>query len=95
MLNIATCAAAALALMLAFNYVAPADASFAYRDVSSSASLQQVNRAEKGDRIMATRASTEKEKPARRQKILVGCDPAFSNLSAYARNDNFAARCLA
>lgn len=93
MLNIATYAAGGLALMLAFNSVAPADVAFTYRDASGAASLQQVNRAEKGDRTIPSRAASEK--PARSKKILVGCDPAFSNLAAQARNNNFAARCLA
>jgi hypothetical protein len=60
-----------------------------------------VNRTSKGDRevtiIDARTPSAVQDKPAataREQKILEGCDPAFSPLTASA-NANFAGRCVA
>jgi hypothetical protein len=56
-----------------------------------------VNRANKGDREMTARKVTNPVKtikPAEKEsKILEGCDPAFSPLTASARN-NFANRCV-
>ncbi len=84
---------AGLALVLAFEYTAPADASLAYRDVGSSVAIYQVNRTGKGDRLVPSQASIEKKTPVRSPKILAGCDAAFSNLSAYAKL-NYASRCI-
>jgi hypothetical protein len=58
-----------------------------------------VNRANKGDREtrnQAVPASTAQTKPApiaKGQKILEGCDPAFSPLTSSAKN-NYSGRCL-
>jgi hypothetical protein len=60
-----------------------------------------VNRTNKGDRgvtiLNARGPSTGQNKPAtaaKDQKILEGCDPAFSPLTASAKS-NFANRCMA
>jgi hypothetical protein len=60
-----------------------------------------VNRMNKGDRevtiLNARGPSTGQSKPAtvtKEQKILEGCDPAFSPLTASAKN-NYANRCIA
>jgi hypothetical protein len=85
-----------LAIVLASQYVVPAEATFLYRDVSPAIStLHQVNRGEKGDRLVPAANAVGKPvvAPRRPQKILVGCDPAFSNLAAHAQL-NFAARCI-
>jgi len=96
---------AGLAVLLAFEYAAPAGATLAYRDAAVPASFYVVNRAGKGDRLPAAvaRSTTrpaapqaqdkQEKKDAARAKVLVGCDPAFSNLSHHARL-NFATRCL-
>lgn len=110
---------AGLAVLLAFEYVAPAGATLAYRDVAARdmtyrdvtapASFYAVNRAGKGDRLpvaQTTRpAAPHAQRPANadrmphrvtdaaRGRILVGCDPAFSNLSHNAPL-NFATRCV-
>jgi hypothetical protein len=60
-----------------------------------------VNRTNKGDRELTVRdarvpvPAQQKRKPAAvtEPKILEGCDPAFSPLTASAKN-NFAGRCL-
>lgn len=60
--------------------------------------LTMVNRTTKGDREPAARnaqtvAKTKPVTTARDQKILEGCDPAFSPLTASAKN-NYANRCV-
>jgi hypothetical protein len=65
----------------------------------ASAGKTVVNRANKGDREprnLPVPASTAQTKPApiaKEQKILEGCDPAFSPLTSPAKN-NYAGRCL-
>jgi hypothetical protein len=65
------------------------------------AAVTVVNRANKGDReltIRDVRAPATQRVPAttaiQERKILEGCDPAFSPLTASAKS-NFASRCLA
>jgi hypothetical protein len=58
-----------------------------------------VNRSNKGDRELTVRdargpATIKPATAAKEQKILEGCDPAFSPLMSSAKN-NFANRCLA
>lgn len=55
--------------------------------------LQSVDRSNKGDRVpVATMGKNQVEQP-KPQKMLTGCDPAFSPLSAQARA-NFARSCV-
>lgn len=55
--------------------------------------LQSVDRSNKGDRVPMT--TVGKNQPEQKpQKMLTGCDPAFSPLSAQARA-NFARSCVA
>ena len=105
MYSFGTFIAAGFAALLAIEYTAPAGATLATRDILQPESYYAVtvNRAAKGDRIEIDRqpaaqpTAPAKQKPeaARvRGKIMVGCDAAFSNLSAHATL-NFASRCLA
>ena len=105
MYSFGTFIAAGFAALLAIEYTAPAGATLATRDMLQSESYYSVtvNRAAKGDRIEIDRqpaaqpAGPAKQQPeaARvRGKIMVGCDAAFSNLSAHARL-NYARSCLA
>ena len=62
--------------------------------------LTVVNRAGKGDRearpsgvTRVTARNTRPAVPGKETKILEGCDPAFSPLTASAKN-NYASRCL-
>ena len=95
--------AGGLAALLATAYVAVSAESGvgAFRPTvmePASAAQTMVNRASKGDREMTTRAARVpaivKPTAAKEQKILEGCDPAFSPLTSSAKN-NFANRCLA
>jgi hypothetical protein len=101
--------AGGLAVLLTTAYVATSAESgiSAFRPTvieAASAANTVVNRANKGDRGVATRteaaqrpATPAQNKPAtatREPKILEGCDPAFSPLTASAKS-NFASRCVA
>jgi hypothetical protein len=100
--------AGGLAALLATAYVAVSAESglSAFRPtVIEPAEVAQttiVNRTSKGDRELTMRdarvpvPAQQKRKPATvtEPKILEGCDPAFSPLTASAKN-NFAGRCLA
>lgn len=105
MYSFGTFIAAGFAALLAIEYTAPAGATLATRDMLQPESSYSVtvNRAAKGDRIeIGRQPAAEQDAPAKQQpeaarvrgKIMVGCDAAFSNLSAHARL-NFASRCLA
>ncbi|HZP74862.1 MAG TPA: hypothetical protein VFB45_01850 [Pseudolabrys sp.] len=68
----------------------------------ATASLYDVDRTHKGDRLKMLGASRDSRgqgpvapNPARSSDVPVGCDPAFSPLSSSARASNFASRCLA
>jgi hypothetical protein len=62
--------------------------------VPAGATLQYVDRSHKGDRLDMSVTSIGKrpiwKMPA---KIMLGCDPAFSPLSASAAHANFPGRC--
>ena len=62
--------------------------------VPTGATLQYVDRSRKGDRLDRAVTTIDKQrmlnKPA---KIMIGCDPAFSPLSAAAVRRNFPGRC--
>ncbi len=98
--------AGGLAALLATAYVAVSAESgtsafrpMAFEPAASASTV--VNRMNKGDRevtiLNASGPATVQNKPAtaaKEQKILEGCDPAFSPLTASAKN-NFANRCIA
>lgn len=84
--------------MLALGIIAP-PAGLGFSPVGAApaaktqAPLHIVDRANKGDRIPVTAiGKRQPEQPA--PKMLAGCDPAFSPLSASARA-NFARSCVA
>jgi hypothetical protein len=56
--------------------------------------LQSVDRTNKGDRVPVTTIGKNQPEQQKPQKMLTGCDPAFSPLSAQARA-NFARSCVA
>jgi len=62
--------------------------------VPGGTTLQYVDRSHKTDRLDIS-VSTIDKRPSTRMpaKILDGCDPAFSPLSASAPHDNFPGRC--
>jgi hypothetical protein len=92
-------------VVLALDIAAP-PAGFGFSPVGAAPSaindvmLQSVDRTNKGDRVPMTtvgknqpkndKNEAEQQKP---QKMLTGCDPAFSPLSAQARA-NFARSCI-
>jgi hypothetical protein len=95
-------AAGGLAVILAAAYIAAATESglSAFRPTviePASAGQTVVNRANKGDRetrnLPASTAQTKPAPIAKEQKILEGCDPAFSPLTSPVKN-NYAGRCL-
>lgn len=96
--------AGGLAALLATAYVAVSAESgisaFRPKVIEPAPATQTVvNRINKGDREMKTRdarrpATINPAAAANEQKILEGCDPAFSPLMSSAKN-NFANRCLA
>lgn len=104
MYGFGTFIAAGFAALLAIEYTAPAGATLATRDMLQPDTYYSVtvNRAAKSDRMEQSHPAAVPQKGSAQQpearrprgKILVGCDAAFSNLSAYARL-NYASRCLA
>lgn len=88
--------AAGVAASLALDYVsAPTNESLLTSSAVSASvvSLHTVDRTKKGDRLTPTLSRGKFIVPVREQKMLEGCDPAFSNLSSYSKM-NFAGRCL-
>lgn len=62
--------------------------------VPTGATLQYVDRRNKGDRLDRAVTVVNKRPIAKRpDKIMDGCDPAFSPLSVYASRSNFSGRC--
>lgn len=55
---------------------------------------QTVDRTNKSDRLVVPAAAGKEQKPRKSPVVLVGCEPAFSPLSASARA-NFVGRCVA
>lgn len=106
MCNLLRYSAGGLAALLATAYVAVSAESgiSAFRPLviapaPTAAAQTVVNRTKKGDRELTVRdarrpATITPAAAAKEQKILEGCDPAFSPLMAPAKN-NFANRCLA
>jgi hypothetical protein len=89
---------------MAMDFVAPPvglglAASFAGATVARGSTipmpLQQVDRTHKGDRLDIAKTVIGRRAPAPRPRMLRGCEPAFSPLTASARADNFARRCVA
>ena len=93
--------AGGLAALLTTAYVAVSAESgvgaFAPAVFEAAPAQTVVNRAGKGDRELTIRdarnSSAKKPAASREPKILDGCDPAFSPLTASAKN-NFANRCV-
>jgi hypothetical protein len=101
MRGIASYLLAGVFVVLALDIVAP-PAGFGFSPVGASPSaindvpLQSVDRSNKGDRVPVTTIGKNliKNQPEQKpQKMLTGCDPAFSPLSAQARA-NFARSCV-
>lgn len=68
--------------------------------VPAGDALQYVDRAHKGDRLNTRMTIVDKKNPTdkqeitkAREKIMDGCDPAFSPLSRSAASHNFSGRC--
>ncbi|HVZ53150.1 MAG TPA: hypothetical protein VG986_14370 [Pseudolabrys sp.] len=62
--------------------------------VPTGGALQYVDRRHKGNRLDRAVTVVNKRPLAKRpDKIMDGCDPAFSPLSVYASGSNFAGRC--
>lgn len=66
----------------------------AWPTVESGSTIQAVDRTHKGDRLRSSTTIGKQPMPAPPPVMLVGCDPAFSPLSASARA-NFPGRCIA
>lgn len=84
-------------VVLAMDMIAPLGLGLAVGagpETGSSASLQHVDRGNKGDRLLTPAATIKQPAPANRPRMMAGCDPAFSPLSLSAQA-NFAARCVA
>ena len=62
--------------------------------VKSVEIIQFVDRTNKGDRLSQPADVGQQQAPSAPPKIMIGCDPAFSPLSASARA-NVAGRCIA
>lgn len=87
---------AGLLVVLAMDFVAsPAGlgASLASTVAGQNSTIQSVDRTNKGDRIQAS-SKIGKQQQAPPRRVLVGCDPVFSPLSASAQA-NRPGRCLA
>ena len=95
MRGIASYILAGVFAVLALDIVAP-PAGLGFSSVGAAPSaindvtLQSVDRTNKGDRVPMTTIGKNQPEP---QKMLSGCDPAFSPLSAQARA-NFARSCI-
>jgi len=77
--------------------LAPQEAAVQSRSTGTE-SLQSVNRAGKGDRLMVPASTVSKPKKPDGEapkKMLAGCDPVFSPLVASAKTANYPGRCIA
>jgi hypothetical protein len=61
--------------------------------VERDAPIQTVNRTHKGNRLPVPAAAGKMQPSRPSPTIMIGCDPAFSPLSTFARA-NFAGRCI-
>jgi hypothetical protein len=97
MRNLISYLSAGALIVLALDFIAP-PIGFrlpvkAWPAVEQGAVMQSVDRSNKADRLVPAIAKRPTvTKPA---TVLVGCDPAFSPLSASARANNFPGRCVA
>jgi hypothetical protein len=66
----------------------------AWPTVQSGAIIQSVDRTHKSDMLVMPAALAKRPNMTQPAKVLVGCDPAFSPLSASA-HANFPGRCVA
>jgi hypothetical protein len=62
--------------------------------VDRDASLQFVDRTHKSDRLHAPSVIGRRQVPRKPVRVMIGCEPVFSPLSAAMRT-NFPARCIA
>lgn len=89
---------AGMLVVLAMDFVAPsAGLGLAVRAApvaELSATTQIVDRAHKGDRLSLPASAGEQKTPEQPPAVMIGCDPAFSPLSASARA-NISGRCVA
>jgi hypothetical protein len=66
----------------------------AWPAIEHGSMLQSVDRVHKGDRLRLPATVGKQQVPPKPPTVLVGCDPAFSPLSASAYA-NFSGRCVA
>jgi hypothetical protein len=66
----------------------------AWPTVEPGATMQSVDRTHKSDMLVLPSALAKRPSITKSAKVLVGCDPAFSPLSASAQA-NFPGRCVA
>jgi hypothetical protein len=66
----------------------------AWPTVQPGATIQSVDRTNKSDMLVLPAAVAKRPSITKPAKVLVGCDPAFSPLSASA-HANFPGRCVA
>jgi len=89
---------AAVLLVLALDTIAPpVGLGFdvvAWPAVDRGATFQFVDRRHKGDRLQMPKAVGQRKNQQEPLRMMIGCDPVFSPLSAAARL-NFPARCIA
>jgi hypothetical protein len=92
---------AALVTVLALDFAVPSlglglISSGAARGSTIRLQTQWVDRTHKADRLdLAKTTVGRRETPPPRPRLLRGCEPAFSPLTASARADNFSRRCVA
>jgi hypothetical protein len=89
---------AGMLVVLAMDFVAPpAGLGLAVRATPVAelgAKTQIVDRTHKGDRVSLPASAGEQKTPKQPPAVMIGCDPAFSPLSASARA-NISGRCVA
>jgi hypothetical protein len=85
-------------VVLALDFIAPPVGLgfdvIAWPVVERGSIVQFVDRSNKGDRLPAPTATGKQLMPKKPPTILIGCDPAFSPLTA-AAHANLPARCIA
>jgi hypothetical protein len=86
-------------IVLALDFIAP-PIGFrlpvkAWPAMEQGALMQSVDRSHKADRLVPPAALAKRPSVTKPATVLVGCDPAFSPLSASARANNFPGRCVA
>jgi hypothetical protein len=89
--------AAGILVVLAMDFVAPPAGLgldvFAWPVAGRHVVVQHVDRTNKGDRLPPSTTVGTRPLPKQDPPLLIGCDPAYSPLSAEAHR-NFPARCM-